>query len=76
MPHAIRERLARGVSLRENLVATLWINRVDAVLWPIGLMTAIVAYDNPIAVVFVAPLVWLLGTFARERRSATARPSS
>ena len=68
VPHAIRERLARGVSLRENLVATLWINRVDAVLWPIGLLTAIVAYDNPIAVVFVGPLVWLLGTFARERR--------
>ena len=68
VPHAIRERLARDVSLRENLVATLWINRVDAVLWPIGLLTAIVAYDNPIAVVFVAALVWLLGTFARERR--------
>jgi HD-GYP domain-containing protein (c-di-GMP phosphodiesterase class II) len=68
VPHAIRERLARGVSLRENLLATLWINRVDAVLWPIGLMTAIAAYDHPIVVVAVGPLVWLLGTFARERR--------
>ncbi len=68
VPHAIRERLARGVSLRENLMASLWIYRVDAVLWPIGLMTAIVAYDHPIVVVFVGPLVWLLGTFARERR--------
>ena len=49
-------------------MATLWINRVDAVLWPIGLMTAIVAYDHPIAVLAVGPLVWLLGTFARERK--------
>jgi HD-GYP domain-containing protein (c-di-GMP phosphodiesterase class II) len=68
VPTMIRERLARGVSVRENLVASVWVNRVDAVLWPIGLLTAIVAYDNPIAVVFVAPLVWLLGTFARERK--------
>jgi HD-GYP domain-containing protein (c-di-GMP phosphodiesterase class II) len=41
---------------------------VDAVLWPIGLLAAISCVDHPIAIVGVAPLVWLLGTFARERK--------
>jgi HD-GYP domain-containing protein (c-di-GMP phosphodiesterase class II) len=68
LPNGIRERLARGVTLRENLTASLWISRVDAVLWPIGLVTAITAYDHPISVIGVGPLVWLLGTFARERK--------
>jgi HD-GYP domain-containing protein (c-di-GMP phosphodiesterase class II) len=68
VPGALRERLIRGVTLRENVMATVWISRVDAILWPIGLLTAIVAYDYPIAVVGIGPLVWLLGTFARERK--------
>jgi HD-GYP domain-containing protein (c-di-GMP phosphodiesterase class II) len=68
IPHAIRERFARGVSLRQNLVATLWINRVDAVLWSIAVMIGIVAYDHPAAVLTAVPLVWLLGTFAQERK--------
>src|SRR5919197_5029669 len=68
LPNGIRERLARGVTLREHLKATLWISRADAVLWPIGILTAITAYDHPGAVIGVGPLVWLLGTFARERK--------
>jgi HD-GYP domain-containing protein (c-di-GMP phosphodiesterase class II) len=58
----------RGLTSRENLIFTLWIERIDAVLWPIGLMTAIAAYDHPMAVVFVLPLLWLLRTFSRERK--------
>ncbi len=58
----------RGVSLRQNLLASLWIYRVDAVLWSIGLMIGIVAFDHPAAVITAGPLVWLLGTFARERK--------
>ena len=68
VPNGIRERFARGVTLREHLKATVWISRVDAVLWPIGLLAAISCVDHPIAIVGVAPLVWLLGTFARERK--------
>jgi HD-GYP domain-containing protein (c-di-GMP phosphodiesterase class II) len=68
IPHALRERLARGVSLRQNLIATFWIYRVDAVLWSIGVMIGIVAFDHPVAVLTAGPLVWLLGTFARERK--------
>jgi HD-GYP domain-containing protein (c-di-GMP phosphodiesterase class II) len=68
VPNGIRERFARGVTLREHLKATLWISRVDAVLWPIGLLAAISCVDHPIAIVGVGPLVWLLGTFARERK--------
>jgi HD-GYP domain-containing protein (c-di-GMP phosphodiesterase class II) len=69
VPHTIREHFVRGVSLTENLKGALWIYQVDAVLWPIGVITAIVAYDHPAAVIVVVPLVWLLGTFARERRA-------
>ncbi|MGZ4201767.1 MAG: HD-GYP domain-containing protein, partial [Thermoleophilaceae bacterium] len=68
VPHNIRERIVRGVSLRQNLLASLWIYRVDAVLWSIGLMIGIVAFDHPAAVITAGPLVWLLGTFARERK--------
>jgi HD-GYP domain-containing protein (c-di-GMP phosphodiesterase class II) len=68
LPNGVRERLARGVTLREHLNATLWISRVDAVLWPIGVLAAISCVDHPVAIVGVGPLVWLLGTFARERK--------
>jgi len=68
LPNGIRERLARGVTLREHLNATLWISRVDAVLWPIGVLAAISCVDHPAAIICVGPLVWLLGTFARERK--------
>jgi hypothetical protein len=67
-PAVLREWLVRGLTSRENLIFTLWIERIDAVLWPIGLMTAIAAYDHPLAVVFVLPLLWLLRTFSRERK--------
>jgi HD-GYP domain-containing protein (c-di-GMP phosphodiesterase class II) len=67
-PAVLREWLVRGLTSRENLIFTLWIERIDAVLWPIGLMTAIAAYDHPFAVVFVLPLLWLLRTFSRERK--------
>src|SRR3954453_5566492 len=68
VPNGVRERFARGVPLRQHLTATLWISRVDAVLWPIGLLAAISSYEHPVSVIGVGPLVWLLGTFPRERK--------
>jgi HD-GYP domain-containing protein (c-di-GMP phosphodiesterase class II) len=67
-PASLRERLIRGLSVSETLTAAFWWGRVDAVLWPIGLMTAIAAYHHPIAIALVFPLLWLLRTFSRERK--------
>jgi HD-GYP domain-containing protein (c-di-GMP phosphodiesterase class II) len=68
IPRSLLERFLKGVRLRETIKVMFWVARVDAVLWPIGLVTAVVAYDDPWVVVFVAPLVWLLSTFAQERK--------
>ena len=67
-PASLRERLVRGLSVSETLTAAFWWGRIDAVLWPIGLMTAIAAYHHPIAIALVFPLLWLLRTFSRERK--------
>src|SRR6266542_4223034 len=42
---------------------------VDVALAPIGLLVALVAVDQPVAISFVLPLVGLLVVFARERRA-------
>jgi HD-GYP domain-containing protein (c-di-GMP phosphodiesterase class II) len=68
IPTSIREWLVRGVSRRENMLAALWVNRIDAVLWPISFATALAAYDHRAAVATVIPLAWLLRGFSRERR--------
>jgi len=66
---AARERLALGIPARELLgyMARAW--GVDVALAPIGLLAAFVAYEEPIAFVFVLPLAALLAIFARERRA-------
>ena len=46
----------------------LWAWRVDAVLSPVALAVALVAYAEPAAVLSVAPLVWLLHVFSQERK--------
>src|SRR4051812_18657724 len=67
-PASLREWQVRGVSLRDNLMSQSLVQRIDAVLWPIGLLTAVAAYDHPTAVVAVLPLLWLLQAFSRERK--------
>jgi HD-GYP domain-containing protein (c-di-GMP phosphodiesterase class II) len=65
---AIGGRLARGVTLIQSLSEAVWIYRIDAILSPIAFMAADEAYQEPAALVGVVPLVWLLHTFARERK--------
>jgi HD-GYP domain-containing protein (c-di-GMP phosphodiesterase class II) len=66
---ATHERLALGISLRLLLgyMSVTW--AVDAALAPVGLLTALVAVDQPAALLLVLPLAGLLRTFARERRA-------
>ncbi len=61
----IWDRLARDP---QPVWPMLWAWRVDAVLSPIALVVAFVAYSEPAAVLSVAPLVWLLHVFSHERK--------
>jgi HD-GYP domain-containing protein (c-di-GMP phosphodiesterase class II) len=57
----------RGVSPRASVSSTLLMNGVDAALSPIAYLAALVAIDSPGAVLAVAPLLWLLRVFSKER---------
>jgi hypothetical protein len=62
-----REYAARGVSVRET-ISTFPAYRIDAALWPVSVLAAIGATRYPLAVTSIAPLLWLLREFSRERK--------
>jgi HD-GYP domain-containing protein (c-di-GMP phosphodiesterase class II) len=66
---AARARLAFDVSAKAQLRLTAPVYLVDAALAPAGFLFAIVAYDEPLAVLLVLPLLGLFAFFARERHS-------
>jgi putative nucleotidyltransferase with HDIG domain len=57
----------RSVSPRESLRLVLWIGWIDALLSPVAFVAAGVASQEPAVALAVAPLLWLLHVFARER---------
>jgi HD-GYP domain-containing protein (c-di-GMP phosphodiesterase class II) len=61
----IQDRLARDP---QPIWPMLWAWRVDAVLSPVALVVAFVAYSEPAAVLSIVPLVWLLQVFSQERK--------
>ena len=52
----------------QDVWAVLWAYRVDAVLSPVGLVIALQAVEEPVALIAVVPLVWLLSVFSQERK--------
>jgi HD-GYP domain-containing protein (c-di-GMP phosphodiesterase class II) len=64
---AIREQAARGVSYRDTL-RSIPAYRIDAALWPVSVLCSIAAFHHPLALLSVAPLLWMLREFSRERR--------
>ena len=64
---AARARYAFGVPAREQLRAIAPVYLVDAALAPAGFLFAVVAFDQPYAILLVLPLVGLLAFFAQER---------
>ena len=64
---ALRTWGAVGVRPRSQLAVAGWMWMVDATLAPVGLMLALAVQTSPWAVLMAAPLVWLLGQFAKER---------
>jgi HD-GYP domain-containing protein (c-di-GMP phosphodiesterase class II) len=71
-PTLLLQRFGHGVPLADTVRALPWIYRVDAILWPIGLMVAVSAMEAPLATLAIAPLIWLLAHFSRERRERYA----
>ena len=66
---AVRARYAFDVSVLAQLRLTAPVYLVDAALAPAGFLFAVVAYDEPLAILLVVPLLGLFAFFARERRS-------
>jgi HD-GYP domain-containing protein (c-di-GMP phosphodiesterase class II) len=67
-PTIVRERLARAVTVRDTLAQGAAGYRIDAALWPVAVVVTIAAFDEPLALLCLAPLLWLLVTFSQERR--------
>jgi putative nucleotidyltransferase with HDIG domain len=64
---AVREALARGASLREQ-VGELWVYGIDAALTPVGLLAVWATARTQWSAAALLPLLGVLGVFARERR--------
>jgi putative nucleotidyltransferase with HDIG domain len=62
-------RVARGASVREQLVEARWVYAVDAALAPIGLLAALAIDESPWYAALALPLFVLLDVFARERQA-------
>src|SRR5690242_7789212 len=65
----IRSWIASGVTALTQLRVLGWVYSVDAALAPIGLLAAFAAKDRPYVILLVVPLLWLLSSFAKERRA-------
>jgi putative nucleotidyltransferase with HDIG domain len=66
---ALRARLALGLRAREIASDMLLAYRVDALLFPVGLLAAVGAASEPWAALLVLPVVALFASFAREREA-------
>jgi HD-GYP domain-containing protein (c-di-GMP phosphodiesterase class II) len=64
----VRDRLRGQIPLREFVQAQLGTARVDAILSSLAFVITLVAADEPLTLVVVGPLVWLLAVFSRDRR--------
>src|SRR5215204_2613483 len=64
----IRNHLLDGLPVREGLRGFAGTARVDAVFIPIAFVISLVAVHEPLYLLVIAPLVWLLHLFSHDRR--------
>jgi HD-GYP domain-containing protein (c-di-GMP phosphodiesterase class II) len=69
---ALRNRLTDQMPIVELIRFYAGVARVDAILSPVAFLVAVSAAEAPIALLAVAPLVWLLEVFSRDRRERYA----
>jgi HD domain len=62
------DRFISGTPVLENLPAAVWSFWITLLLTPLGFMLAAVAVDEPVMLLGVAPLYWLLHAFSQERK--------
>jgi HD-GYP domain-containing protein (c-di-GMP phosphodiesterase class II) len=65
---ALLEHTVRGVSVQETFTQAIYAYRIDGALWPVSVVASVGAFRHPIAFIAVAPLVWMLREFSRERK--------
>jgi HD-GYP domain-containing protein (c-di-GMP phosphodiesterase class II) len=68
----VLECAGRGGKVRDVLKLAAMGARIEASLWPIGIMAAVVASHDPWMLLGIAPLVWMLRVFSRERQQRYA----
>jgi HD-GYP domain-containing protein (c-di-GMP phosphodiesterase class II) len=68
----LRNWLLDAVPSREVLRGWAGTARVDAILTPIALLITLPALEEPLVLAAIAPLVWLLETFSRDRHERYA----
>jgi HD-GYP domain-containing protein (c-di-GMP phosphodiesterase class II) len=69
----IRNWLLDGVQVRELARCFFGATRVELVLSPVALVATLAAYEEPLVlVVVIAPLVWLLDNFSKDRAARYA----
>lgn len=64
----LRSQILDRVPLREEVLEWLGPARVDTILTPVAFMISLTAVKAPIALLAVAPLAWLLHSFAQDRK--------
>ncbi|HEX2232828.1 MAG TPA: HD-GYP domain-containing protein, partial [Thermoleophilaceae bacterium] len=70
---AIRDQLCDGLSLGQVVSQWVGIGRADSVFALIGFVITLVAVDHPVALLAIAPLVWLLYNFSKDREQKYAK---
>ena len=63
----VRDRPLLGLSAKEVLKTSAGTAQVDAVLAPIAFVISVAAIHEPVVLIAMAPLVWLLHFFSRDR---------
>ena len=65
----LRDRALMGHSTEEVLRSSVETIQIDAILAPFGFVIAVAAVSEPFVLLSIAPLVWLLEVFSRDRRA-------
>jgi HD-GYP domain-containing protein (c-di-GMP phosphodiesterase class II) len=68
----LRDRLVDRLPISEVISYFAGVTRVDAILTPIAFLVAVTAAEEPGWLLAIAPLVWLLEIFSRDRRERYA----
>jgi HD-GYP domain-containing protein (c-di-GMP phosphodiesterase class II) len=65
----VRDRGLMGHSTEEVLRTSAETSQIDAILGPLGFVVAVAAAQEPLALLSILPLVWMLELFSRDRRA-------